>query len=45
VLSDTVLADPHDEPDVTTSMPVAAKFLDDLPQVVGVLFDNPQGFL
>ena len=34
-----------DGPDVTTSMQATAKFLDDLPQVVGVLFDNPQGFL
>jgi len=30
---------------VTASMQATAKFLDDRPQVVGVLFDDPQGFL
>ncbi len=32
-------------PEVTTSMQAPTKLPDDLPQVVGVLFDNPQGFL
>ena len=35
--------DPHLRP-VMASMRATAEFLDDLPQLVGVFFDDPQGF-
>jgi len=36
--------EPHLRP-VMASMQATAEFLDDLPQLVGVFFDDPQGFL